>query len=501
MPPNSPNQRSHLNLAITPLLPKFFLRKPIKAIMHRFLISFALAITTLHAERPNILFIAIDDLRPDLASFGAKHIHSPAIDSLAASGRPFHHHYVQAPTCGSSRFVLLTGRYAETPSQRDNNALFDIAKKPDETLPSLPLHFRNNGYNTVSIGKISHNPGGLGGPQWNDPEIPELPGAWDHHSMPTQPWAHPHAAMHGYANGEARIPGKTPAIYHQKGNDKTYTDGWITAAAISQMDTLSKQQKPFFLAVGIMKPHLPFACPQSYLDLYKDTQFPPTPHPMKPAGRTTWQPSGEFRQNYGHNGRNPATDPIYADQVRRSYAACVSYADAQVAKLIEQLDSLDLSKNTIVILWSDHGFHLGEHSVWGKHTLFEESLLAPLIIRTPSITSPGTPTKAIVETTDIYPTLCELAAIPSPSFLRGKSLTPQLKNPTAPGRPAISYFRQNETIRTETHRLIRHRNPAHYELYDHTTPERETLNIAADHPELVKQLSTLIDARLNPPQP
>jgi iduronate 2-sulfatase len=463
--------------------------------MIRLLLAF-LALALPLAARPNVLFLSVDDLRPELGSFGAKHIASPAMDAIAASGRAFHRHYVQAPTCGASRYALLTGRYARSQGRRSNHAIFDYASRHAQESPSLPELFRKNGYRTVSIGKISHHPGGLGGKRWNDPAQPELPEAWDHHEMPGKPWADPVSAMHGYANGVARKPGVTPGLEHVAGDDKTYTDGWIAEAALRELDDLAKRGEPFFLAVGLMKPHLPFACPKSYRARYDKVEFPPISHPEKPAGLSTWHASGEFMQ-YNHAGRDPREDPAYADELRRSYAACVTYADTQIGKIMARLDALGLRDNTIVVLWGDHGYHLGEHGIWGKHSLFEESLHAPLIIRTPGMSAVGTPSQAVVETVDIYPTLGELCGVPLPETLDGHSLAPQLENPEAKGRAAISYSSGKETIRNDRHRLIRHGGKVpRYELYDHQDQAGETRNIAKENPAIVKQLAAEIDRRL-----
>jgi iduronate 2-sulfatase len=278
----------------------------------------------------------------------------------------------------------------------------------------------------------------------------------------------------------------------------TYTDGWVTREALKQMDRLAAGEQPFFLAVGIMKPHLPFACPKSYLDIYKDVKLAPIPHPEKPEGLSTWHSSGEFRQ-YASGGRDAWKDADYADQLRRSYAACVSYADNQVAQLLAHLEKLGLKDNTIVVLWGDHGWHLGEHAVWGKHTLYEESLLSPLVIRVPGMAKPGAKTAAIAETVDIYPTLCELSGVPAPRGLSGKSLGGQLKDPGSEGDPAIAYRGNMETIRTPQYRLIRHRTrdgEAAFELYDHSGTDGETTNLAARKPDVVRELSTLIDRKM-----
>ena len=459
--------------------------------MKNLLLALALAIPA-SAEKPNVLFIFVDDLRPELKSLGAEYIHSPAMDSLVGSGRAFTRHYVQAPTCGASRYAVLTGRYASNKNLRDNNALMNAAKDAGEERYAMPRQFRENGYRTVSVGKVSHYPGGLGGQDWNDPGHPEMPESWDASIMPTGPWGYPQNAMHGYADGKPRKKGVTPHVEHKQGDDMKYVDGWITREALSQIDILAKDQEPFFLAVGIMKPHLPFACSKSYRDIYDGTALPPIPHPEKPIGLSTWHNSNEFRQ---YTGGDPWSDPAYADELRRSYAACVSYADAQIAQLLARLDETGLAKTTIVVLWGDRGWHLGEHAVWGKHTLFEEALLAPLIIRTPGMEKPGVKSAAIVESIDIYPTLCELTGVPTPAGLDGESLLENLNDPSVKGGFAVSYFEDKESIRTDQYRLTRHPGKK-MELYDHKGTTGETENLAGTLPDVEEELNEMIDAAM-----
>jgi iduronate 2-sulfatase len=361
----------------------------------------------------------------------------------------------------------------------------------------MPEWFRNHGYTTVSVGKISHHPGGLGGQDWNDDVIVEVPNAWDRHLMPVGEWEHPRGAMHGLAHGEIRIkPADMDVFQSAAGPDTIYPDGLITNEAIKQLEGLAADgSKPFFLAVGILKPHLPFGAPQKYMDLYNDVRLPPIPHPEKPAGRTTWHGSGEFMQ-YNRWGKDPREDPAFADDVRRHYAACVSYADAQVGRVLETLKATGADKNTIVILWGDHGWHLGEHAIWGKHCLFEEALRSPLIIYYPGIDEPGVITNAVVETTDIFPTLCDLTGVPTPEFIHGVSLLPQLANPQTQGHPAVAYGGKAATIRNAGYRLVVH-DDGSVELYDHTSSEGETLNIAEQQPEIVEELKQTLNQRLS----
>lgn len=463
-----------------------------------FILAILFATSGLPADdrKPNVLLLCIDDLRPELNCFGKDYIHSPNIDKLAKEGRAFHRHYVQAPTCGASRYTLLTGRYGPY----GNGALFARGKRllanPDSVPPSMPGWFRQHGYTTVSVGKVSHHPGGRGGRDWNDDSQPEMPNSWDRHLLPAGPWQHPRGAMHGLANGEIRVKaGEMDVFQSVAGPDSIYPDGLITDEALKQLDQLAKHQKdkPFFLAVGIIRPHLPFGAPAKYFEPYGNSKLPPIPHPGKPEGKTTWHRSGEFMK-YNRWNRNPNTDAEFATLVRKHYAACVTYADALVGRIITRLESLGLRDDTVIVLWGDHGWHLGEHAIWGKHALFEESLRSPLIIQYKDIPLPGESTQSIVETLDVFPTLCDLAGLPQPDFTQGESLRPVLHSPDTAGHPAFSYTRAR-TIRTDTHRLIVHPD-GYAELYDHRTPEKETRNVAADHPDLVKKLLAQLDQRL-----
>lgn len=445
--------------------------------------------------RPNVLLICVDDLRPELACFGVSYIRSPNIDALATQGRIFERHYVQAPTCGASRNTLLTGRYGGT----NNGALFQraarLAKDASAVPPSMPAYFRQNGYTTVSVGKVSHHPGGRGGKNWDDPQQPEMPNSWDRHLLPAGPWQHPRGWMHGLAHGEIRGNAREMDVFQAvAGADTIYPDGISIEESLRQLEQLAKADRPFFLAVGILRPHLPFGAPAKYLEPYRDLPLPTTPHPEKPSGKTTWHGSGEFMK-YNRWGRNPNDDAEFALEVRRHYAACVSYADAQVGKLLAKLRATAADKNTIVVLWGDHGWHLGEHAVWGKHTLFEESLRSPLIIVDPAVEQPGKSTAAIVETLDIFPTLCELSGLKVPDYAHGQSLLPLLRDPQQPGHAAISYNGSAQTIRNDRYRLVAHKN-GHVELYDHQSTAGETVNIADANPAVVKQLKQHLQQRL-----
>lgn len=458
------------------------------------LVVFCLS-TVVHAEgkTPNVLMICVDDLRNELNSFGASYVHSPNIDKLAASGRAFTRHYVAAPSCGPSRYSMLTGLY---PLQtRGNEHIFERANRlaagASDIPPSMPEWFREHGYTTVSVGKVSHHPGGRGGPNWDSDKALELPGAWDLHLMPSGEWEHPRGAMHGYANGKQRIKkGGENFVYEAAdGPDSIYPDGRIIEAGLAQLETLASKDKPFFLAIGLIKPHLPFGAPKKYLDLYEGVTFPPIEDPER-LENGSWHGSGEF-MGYERWGKDPNEDPEFATEVRRHYAACVSYVDKHVGDILAKLKATGAEQDTIVILWGDHGWHLGEHGIWGKHCLLEEALQSPLIIRYPGMQAEGVATDSIVSTIDLFPTLCELAGLEMPTFTLGHSLLPILENPATAGRPAISYYGSSVTVRTETHRLILHKNQ-NTELYDHTSREKDAVNLAESEPERVAEMKQLV---------
>lgn len=452
------------------------------------------------AEAPkNILLICVDDLRPELNSFGATHIKSPNIDQLAAKGISFSQHYVNAPSCGPSRFTFLTGQYGVQYRRDGNKALFsradEISSGKTKIAPSMPEWFRKNGYTTVSVGKVSHHPGGRGGDHWNSDSIIEMPNAWDKHLMPVKEWKHPRGAMHGLSYGKIRDSNHRNVIETVDGLDNSYPDGLIVEEGLKQIEKLTSSKKPFFLAIGLIKPHLPFGVPKKYLDMYNGVEFPAIQHPDKPEGKTTWHSSKEFMA-YNREGKDPRTDMEFAMELKRYYAACVSYADKHVGDILNKLKETGADKNTIIVLWGDHGWHLGEHAIWGKHSLFEESLKSPLIIYDPSFTKKGQKIDVIVESLDIFPTLSELCQLPNPAFVNGSSLLPLIQNKDTTNRVAVAYTSEASTIRTDKYRFTQHMDGTQ-ELYNHINDGQETINIANKNPELVKELKQLLNDKLH----
>jgi len=458
-------------------------------------VALALALPTINgaqSSRPNVLFIAIDDLRNDLGALGVPHARTPQLDAFAKSARVFTNHYVQVPTCGASRTALLRGRYPSEAAHLSNGGIATTHQRWGDA--NMPAWFQRHGYRTYALGKITHHPGGRTGRLWAEgPE--ELPGSWNRSWIPTTPWGEAERIMHGYANGVARTPGKTPAFESFDGPDQAYPDAWVADEAVKTLKDLAANSEPWFFAVGFFKPHLPFAAPKRWFDLH-DPQAIPALDPAaaaKPTWPSTWHASNEFRRNYQHDGRDPDVDANYAREVRRAYAASVSYVDAQVGRVLEALQQLKLADNTIVVVWGDHGFLLGEHAIWGKHCLYEQALRSLLMIRHPALAQPGAQSKALAETVDIFPTLVDLCGLPAPAALDGRSLRPMLRDPAAPtAKPARGFWSNGEqTVRTDRWRLITAPGESgrpQLELFDYATDPHETRNHAGAQAAVVRDL-------------
>jgi len=452
-------------------------------------------------QKPNVLFIAVDDLRTELGAYGNEVIKTPNIDKLAFQGRIFTNHFVQVPTCGASRHSLLTGWRPRQKSHLGHEATVKgISNKPETEYPETFIHnLRRNGYYTIGMGKISHYPDNLIYGYTDQPsDNKELPHSWDEFVFDAGKWKTGWNAFFGYADGENRQSMNRQVKPYECGSvdDDGYPDGLTAKLAISKLKELKQKEQPFFLGVGFFKPHLPFTAPKKYWDLYdpKDISLSPTPFIPENVNKASLHDSGELNGYQLTDEKAGLDGPVseeYARKLRHAYYASVSYIDAQVGKLLDELETLDLAKNTIVVLWGDHGWHLGDHLTWGKHTIFERSLKSSLIVKTPRMNQPGVPANGIVESVDIYPSLMDLCGVKKPNDLDGSSFTGQLKNPQAPGKEAAyGYFRKGISARTKRYRLTRYFRDAEpvMELYDHQTDPNETVNIAQQNPELVESL-------------
>ncbi len=458
-------------------------------------------------DKPNVLFIAIDDLRPELGCYGADYIKSPNIDKLASSGIVFTNHFVQVPTCGASRFSMLTGMLPKTKNHLSNEACRKfISGQPEADRPETFIHhLRRNGYYTVGIGKISHYPDGLLY-AYTDPvgTERELPYSWDELVFNSGKWGTGWNAFFGYASGENRQSLNKQVKPYEMGNvdDTGYPDGLTAELAIKKLKELSVKGKPFFLGVGFFKPHLPFNSPKKYWDLYDENEIPLAPYPGIPenvnlaslhnSGEFNGYKLGEEKPSINH----PVTDE-YARKIRHAYFASISYIDAQVGKLLDELEKEGLAENTIIVIWGDHGWHLGDQRMWGKHTIFERALKSTFIIKAPRISSGGKKVNQVVSTIDMYPTLMELCGVKTPFETDGKSLVSIMKKPDLQHweNASYGYFRNGISLRTNRYRLTRYfrKQEPVIELYDHQTDPYESKNIAKENPEIVEQLMPLLE--------
>jgi iduronate 2-sulfatase len=453
---------------------------------------------------PNVLFICIDDLRPDLKCYGNAEIHSPNLDALAAESSLFTRHYVTQPTCGASRYSLLTGRRPRTPAHLTNEAIVrEISGKPrTETPETFVDQFRRSGYYTVGIGKISHSADGYvyGYTEPKSDKL-ELPHSWDEMVFDPGKWQTGWNAFFAYADGSNRQTHKGEVKPYESAGvpDEGYPDGLSARLAVTKLNELSKRKQPFFLSVGFFKPHLPFNAPQKYWDLYDEAKLSLTPSPDLPTevNPASLHNSGEFNGYKAGDENASLAAPVsdaYARKLCHAYYASVSYTDAQVGKVLAELKRLKLDKNTIVVVWGDHGWHLGDHRVWGKHTIFERAVRSVLMVKAPGMTS-GQKREEIVSSIDIYPTLLELCKLKPAVDLDGKSFVSLLKKGKVPAwnNVAYSYFNRGISVRTDRYRFtkyFRNQEPT-IELYDHQADPNENHNVAKENPEVVEKLTPL----------
>lgn len=456
--------------------------------------------------RPNILFIAIDDLRTELGAYGSQVI-SPHLDALADQGALFTRHYVQVPTCGASRHALLTGYRPWKPVHLSNQAIEkELSDASESTVPETFIHrFKQEGYHTIGIGKISHSADGfLYGYEDEPSQKRELPYSWSELVFDPGKWETGWNAFFAYADGENRQSLKKQVKPYEEGavEDQGYPDGLTTELALSKLRELQERNTPFFMGIGFFKPHLPFNAPKKYWDLYERDSILLSPNPNLPEtiNLKSLHESGEFNQyalGDEKAGLQESVSESYARKLKHAYFASISYIDAQIGRIQEELNTLGLAENTIIVVWGDHGWHLGDQRVWGKHTLFENALKSTLIIKSPFERHQGKRVTAVAETIDIYPTLMELCDIEIDHDIDGQSLVNTMETPgSSTTEVAYSYFRRGISIRTNQYRLtkyFREEEPT-LELYDHHNDPYETKNIAMQRPEVLERLLPLLDS-------
>ena len=463
------------------------------------LCSFAALVSLVRAAeaRPNVLLVCVDDLKPLLGCYGDTKVKSPNIDRLAARGVLFERAYCNQAVCAPSRNSLMTGLRPTT------LGIYDLAtnfRKSMSNAVTVAQYFQRHGYRTEAMGKIMHVGHGNveDAASWTVPHWKPKGGGYALKENTTNARPSTVGGPRGTATESADVP------------DSTYGDGQIADEAIRRLRAAKeKPGEPFFIGVGFLKPHLPFVAPKKYWDLYRAHSFAPHRQRTPPEGAPAFAPTtwGELRQY----SDMPETGPLTREQethLIHGYHAAVSYMDAQLGRVLDELDRLSLAANTIVILWGDHGWHLGDHGMWCKHTNYEEATRIPFIMAAPGA-PPGKRCGALVETVDLYPTLCELAGLPAPTGLDGASFAAALRNPqTAKTKDAVFHVYPRSpkgmgeligrAVRTERHRLVEWKKagaPADtgiLELYDYVTDPGETKNLAGSQPEVVSRLRAIL---------
>lgn len=463
-------------------------------------------------RRKNILFLAVDDLRPELGCYGHPIVKSPNIDRLARQGVLFERTYCQQAVCGPTRASLLTGR------RPDTTKVYDLKTHIRTTMPdvvTLSQHFKNNGYFSEGMGKLFHV-------NLEDPASYSTPHRYGKTANYVLEENLKMLKQGGKVTDDTGANAESTGTTRMRAHatecadvpDEAYNDGDLARMAIESLNRLAPKAKatkederqPFFLSVGFRKPHLPFCAPKKYWDMYDRSKIP-LPYPDKPKNApdiafTTW---GELRSYSDIPDVGPC-DEATTRELIHGYYACVSYVDAQVGKLLAELDRLDLRKDTIVIIWGDHGWKLGEYSQWSKHTNFELDTHVPMIISDPDYPQ-GTRVNALTEFVDVYPTLSELCGLPLPAGLEGTSMVPLLDNPRKAWKSAAfsQYPRPQNmmgySMRTDQYRYTEWQDQKSgevkfRELYDLKNDPlcKESIVFKSENEHLVKELHEMMKA-------
>lgn len=464
-------------------------------------------------ERPNVLLILVDDLKPALGCYGDPVAKTPNMDALAARGMRFDLAYCNQAVCAPSRFTLMLG------SHSTSTGLYGLGSQLRQVVPdavTMPQYFaRHGGYRTESLGKVFHighgnhgDPQSFGVEHFHDKVIEYLdPASTDGGKLTRE-----EAYFTNQKLDEIRSLPRGAAFESPDVADAEYADGRVAAEAVKRLRAARERRAedgtPFFIAVGFARPHLPFSAPKRYWDLYDSASLPMPEFEELPkdAPAVAGKRGGEIA-NY--KPVPAGRDATFSDELKRKlihgYYASTSFVDAQIGKVIDELVRLRLSDETIVVLWGDHGFHLGDLGIWTKHTNYEQANRIPILISAPGVTRPGSSTKQLAESVDIFPTLAELAGLPAPQVpqrIDGMSLVPVLKDPASRVRDhayhAYPKKKLGRAIRTARYRLVEWKAPgdgaaaAEFELYDYETDPLETRNLAADRPDVVASLKEIL---------
>ncbi len=455
-------------------------------------------------SRPNVLLILVDDLKPSFGAYGDEWVHSPHLDRLAKKGMTFERAYCNQAVCAPSRNNLLIG------SRSSSIGVYSLGYNFRKAVPeaiTMPQYFKQHGYHAAGVGKVFHiGHGNIGDDaSWSVPFQPDkvvdyvLPESTDGEVTREQ-------AL--FANQSSKGLPRGAAWENADVEDDAYADGRIAREGVSRLKTYAQTKEPFFLALGFTKPHLPFCAPKKYWEMYDRAGLPmpasdePIPGAPEYAGKTI----GELNQYKPVPNDPPLTDEMIRTLIHGYYAS-MSYMDAQVGLVLDELEHSGLDQNTIVVLWGDHGYQLGDHGMWTKHTNYEQANRIPILITAPGVTTAGSRSAALVETVDLFPTVCELAGLPVPSGpqpIDGVSLVPILKDPSFRVKShAYHCFPRKanwlgRAIRSERYRLVEWKpfggssDEAEYELYDYATDSIESQNIASQKPDVVAEMLTLL---------
>jgi len=516
-------------------------------------VAFPAASADTAPSKPNVLFLVVDDLRPELGCYGKDYIKSPNIDGLAKAGMVFNRAYCQQAVCSPSRTCVMTG------VRPDTSKVWDLVTHFRDALPevvTLGQQFKTNGYFVQGMGKIYHP--GLDDPAtwsvpWQEPKAPiyalaedadlvgknvqpaDEDGADNKGTSPSSYLLPKTNGASATASDTTKAPTKKKKGKKANGSgtqgsadggkansrgpiyecadvpDNTFVDGKTADLAVKTLDEISKKSQPFFLAVGFHKPHLPWVAPKKYWDLYDPATIALAPNQFLPVDAPEYAVLPNDGEVRAYKGVPPSglIPPEIQHKLKQAYFAGVSYSDAQIGRVLAEIDRLHLRSNTIVILWGDHGWKLGEHMAWGKHSNVENDVNAPLILSVPGMKNAGAHTDALTEFVDIYPTLCDLAGLPLPGHLEGTSLKPLLDDPNRPWKTAaFSQYPRNAgktgagalmgyTMRTDRYRFTvwvgrsDHTKVDAIELYDHQTDPQENYNLA-NKPEKAELLAKLM---------
>ncbi len=464
------------------------------------------------ADKLNVLMLLVDDLKPALGCYGDTIAKTPNIDGLAARGMRFELAYCNQAVCAPSRFTLMLG------SHSTSTGLVGLGSNLRKAIPNaitLPQHFANHGYRTESLGKVFHiGHGNEGDPEsfsvqhFKDMVIEYLdPASTDGGKLTRE-----EALFTNQSLDQIRSLPRGAAFESPDVADESYADGRVARETIQRLQAAKKLREgsgtPFFIAVGFVRPHLPFSAPKKYWDMFDPRKLPMPSFEMPPVGApdVAGKRGGEIAAYKPiPEGKNAEFPSELKRQLIHGYYANTSFMDAQIGKVIDELDRLQLTDTTIIVLWSDHGFHLGDHGIWTKHTNYEQANRIPLLITAPGVTRPNTTTNQLTESVDIYPTLAEIVGLPAPrgpQSIDGVSLVPVLRDPDTRVRDhafhAFPKEKLGRAIRNTRYRLVEWKTPgepaesAELELYDYESDPLETKNLATEKQEVVKELRSIL---------